>query len=400
MTISSHPKYTHQLGKYSFQSAGEWTFASQRDGVWKTAADVMGFDIGQAEGGKEGGREQGVETRSGPEEGTDVEGGKARRRACLESTSRRAKAQVRTHSSASHISAYVHMPSSSSISGGSKPLHGKKETTAEREEGSRPGGERRKREGAREQRRGMKMVGARAILVDPKCKALREVPGSARCIVPDRLGDYRAKHGCMECGQSRVRAVGQQSLGLEVVPFSEIVSRQRCSESSNTGRYLDEKGGRWKTRAGWEGLCAPARVQRAPGILGVDPGSQSKAARACKRMRAGVNGSARLRGGLAMSSQTVLHAAGGVCSKRGLTGGGKVPLPSPRSRPAAEPAFSPSVSACILQRIWHRASQVEEEMFGLCHNLCVKRVAMAMAWGRNTDKYGSVHDRRRDLRRM
>lgn len=80
--------------------------------------------------------------------------------------------------------------------------------------------------------------------VDPKRKALREVSGSPRCIVPDRLGDYRVKCGCVERGQSWVRAVGQQSLGLEVVPFSEIVSRWRCSESSSAGRGFRREGGK------------------------------------------------------------------------------------------------------------------------------------------------------------
>ncbi|KAJ7838029.1 hypothetical protein B0H14DRAFT_2588934 [Mycena olivaceomarginata] len=116
-----------------------WKSAGRR---METAADMMGFEIGQAEGGKEEAEEkgeQGVETRSAPEEGTDVEGGKARRRARLESTARKAKAQVCTRLSASHTSAYVHTPSTSSISGGSKRLHGKKETSAEREEGSKTG---------------------------------------------------------------------------------------------------------------------------------------------------------------------------------------------------------------------------------------------------------------------
>jgi hypothetical protein len=45
--------------------------------------------------------------------------------------------------------------------------------------------------------------------VDPKRKALREVPGRGRCVVSDRLGDYRAKRGCMKCGQSCGRVVGQ-----------------------------------------------------------------------------------------------------------------------------------------------------------------------------------------------
>jgi hypothetical protein len=115
-----------------------------------------------------------VETRSAPGEGTDVGGRKARCRAHLELTARKAKvqvpqalerephqcicsyiivvdiggkAQVRTRSSASHTSAYVHTPSS--ISGDSKRLHGKKGKRAER-----PGGERIRRERARERRRG------------------------------------------------------------------------------------------------------------------------------------------------------------------------------------------------------------------------------------------------------
>jgi hypothetical protein len=62
-------------------------------------------------------------------------------------------------SSATHTSAYVHTPSSSSISGGSKRLHSKKETSAEREERVRPGGERSKREGARERRGGRNEYG-------------------------------------------------------------------------------------------------------------------------------------------------------------------------------------------------------------------------------------------------
>ncbi|KAJ7333396.1 hypothetical protein DFH08DRAFT_814511 [Mycena albidolilacea] len=96
-----------------------------------------------------------------PGERTDVEGGNTRCRAHLELTARKAKvqvlhalerephqrirsytivvdiggkAQVRTRSSASHTSTYVHTPSS--ISGVSKRLHGKKETGAEREEGN------------------------------------------------------------------------------------------------------------------------------------------------------------------------------------------------------------------------------------------------------------------------
>jgi hypothetical protein len=79
-----------------------------------------------------------VETRSAPEEGTDVEGGKARRRARLESTTRKAKAQVRVRSSARHqrIRPYA---ISSSISGGSKRLHGKKDMSAEREERTKTG---------------------------------------------------------------------------------------------------------------------------------------------------------------------------------------------------------------------------------------------------------------------
>jgi hypothetical protein len=59
------------------------------------------------------------------------------------------KARVRTRSSASHTSTYVHAPSSSSISGGSKRLHGKKETSAEGEEQSKTG-RRMKKEGASE----------------------------------------------------------------------------------------------------------------------------------------------------------------------------------------------------------------------------------------------------------
>jgi hypothetical protein len=78
--------------------------------------------------------------------------------------------------------------------------------------------------------------------MDPKRQALREVSGRARCVVPDRLGDYHAKRGCMERGQSCVGMVGKLRLGLEVAPFSEIVSRWRCSESSSAGRVYRREG--------------------------------------------------------------------------------------------------------------------------------------------------------------
>jgi hypothetical protein len=94
-----------------------------------------------------------VEWQSAPGESTDVGGEKARCRARLELTARKTKVQVRTHSSASHISAFTHTLSSS-ISGDSKRLHGRKVMSGERERsGVRMGSERR-REGATEQRGG------------------------------------------------------------------------------------------------------------------------------------------------------------------------------------------------------------------------------------------------------
>ncbi|KAJ7349735.1 hypothetical protein DFH08DRAFT_807086 [Mycena albidolilacea] len=283
MTASSHPKYMHQLGKYSFQSVGEWTFGIQRDG---------------AEGGKEGAEEKGepgVEMRSAPEEGTDVEGGKARCRAHLESTTRKAKVQVRACSSASHTSAYIRTPSSSSISGCSKRLHGKKETRAEREEGSKTG-RRTKKEGASE--------GAKEWNKDGwgSCNRRSRIEEGSRS---QKAAVICTPSCCMQRGQSWVRAIGQQSLGLASAPFSEI------SRAGQDG-YLDGKGGRSRTRAGWEGFCAP-------GGLRDDAQSAYSARRASweqiqahrvrqharKRMRAGVDRLARLHGGLEKSGQTV-----------------------------------------------------------------------------------------------
>ncbi|KAJ7846199.1 hypothetical protein B0H14DRAFT_2584270 [Mycena olivaceomarginata] len=312
-------------------------------------------------------------------------GGKARRRAGPESTARKAKVQVRARSSAGCACPYVHTPSSSSISGGSKRLHGKKEMSAEREEGSKTGW--RTKETKEWGWLGLvQSCNLHIKSVDPKRKALREVPGSARCIVPDQLGDYRAKRGCTERGQSWVRAFGQHSLGLEVAPFSEI------SRAVQEG-YLDEKGGRRKTRAGWEGFCVPDGLRD-------DAQSAYSACRASwEQIRAQrVRQSPRLHGGLVTSGQTVSDGAGreekaGKSEARWVikrsTGGVKVPLPSPRSRPAAEPAFSPSASAsssspsgvsgpeesvtlvCVREEgvfcggFGHRASEVEEEeMFG------------------------------------
>ncbi|KAJ7677297.1 hypothetical protein B0H14DRAFT_3684176 [Mycena olivaceomarginata] len=362
--IPPTPKYTHQLGKYSFQSAGEWTFGK---------------------GGKEGAEEkgeQGVEMQSAPEEGTDVEGGKARRRACLESRQR-------------------HKPSSSSISGGYKRLHGKKETSAEREEGSKTGRRTKERGSAGEE--GVKMVGAHAIpqsggscnlhtkSVDPKCKALREVPSSARCIVPDRLGDYRAKRGCMERGQSWVRAVGQRSLSLEVAPFSEIKG------------YLDEQGGKRKTGAGWEGLFARGGLRddaQSAYSARRASGEQIRAHRvrqyACKRMFPTPR---------AASARSTGPPAGRRCRC----------LPLVLALLGSLLALGIGLVVVVAGGIGGLEESVtlvwvgEEHVFcgGFGHRgawawrgedvwLCVKRVAMA----RNTDKYGSVartHDRRHDL---
>jgi hypothetical protein len=173
-----------------------------------------------------------------------------------------------TRLSARHTSAYVH-------------IHSKQETSVERE-GERPGSKQRRGERGRERSRGRNEDGwgscnrrsgieegnlggsynLHTKSVDPKRKALQEVPGSVHCIVPDRLRDYRAKRGYMQHSQSWVHAVAQQSLGLEVVPFSEIVSRRRCSESSSAGQVLRQERGKVEDKDRMGGLVCTWWVAR------------------------------------------------------------------------------------------------------------------------------------------
>ncbi|KAJ7865147.1 hypothetical protein B0H14DRAFT_3133487 [Mycena olivaceomarginata] len=180
--------------------------------IWKSARWRMETVTDVAEGGKEGAEkkgEQGVEMRSAPGEGTDVGG----RESEVQGASGVDRSQGKR---------------------GSKRLHDKK--------------------------------GKRAS-VDPKRKAfLREVPGRGRCVVSDRLGDYRAKRGCMERGQSDVQ-----------------------SRAAQDG-YLDEKGGGRKTRGGWGGLCAPGGLRDDTQSVRREYWGQIRAGRVRHRVRTGLHG--------------------------------------------------------------------------------------------------------------
>ncbi|KAJ7838035.1 hypothetical protein B0H14DRAFT_3701549 [Mycena olivaceomarginata] len=174
------------------------------------------------------------------------------------------------------------------------------------------------------------------------------------------------------------------------------VLRWRCFQRSVEQCRTGIQTRRGKTRAGWEGLCASGGLRDdAQNAYSTRRPSweQIRAHRvrqyACKRMRAGVDRLARLRGGLEKSGQTVFHDAGGVLEAR-VHREGAAAFPSFRSRscPAVEPrvlALGISLvgvvaggigdpeesvaSVCVGEGVFcggfgHRASEVEEEMFG------------------------------------